>query len=52
MSAVLNIGWIPDKSQEEWIRTGDYLNDTSHHLCIDDSNGAEIHFDIEVVQCT
>jgi len=52
MSAVLNIGWTPDKSKEEWIRNGDYFNDTSHPLEITDQNGAAINFDIEVVPCT
>ena len=52
MSAVLNIGWTPDKSKEEWIRNGDYFNDTSHPLEITDQNGTAINFDIEVVPCT
>lgn len=30
MSAVLNMGWVP--SGDNWIRQGDYHNDTNHSL--------------------
>ena len=30
VSAVLNVGWKPDGNS--WIRKGDYLNDTMHHI--------------------
>ena len=46
MSAVLNVGWQP--SGDEWIRRGDYLNDTTHELSILDGL-SEYSQDIEVM---
>ncbi|XP_057300509.1 uncharacterized protein LOC130633073 [Hydractinia symbiolongicarpus] len=34
ISAVLNIGWVP--SGDEWVRQGDYLNDTHHTVRMED----------------
>ena len=33
LSAVLNIGW--QASGDEWVRQGDYLNDTQHPVSIE-----------------
>lgn len=52
MSAVLNVGWVPDKGKDEWIRRGDYLNDTTHRLCVSDQQMKKINFDIQVVHYT
>ena len=52
MAAVLNVGWIPDIAKQEWIRKGDYLNDTHHHLMIADSSQSEVKQDIKVIHYT
>lgn len=47
VSAVLNVGWKADGNS--WIRKGDYLNDTSHHVELED--GKDFYrVDIEVVK--
>ena len=52
MSAVLNVGWRRDPSKDEWIRRGDYLNDTHHPLLLSDSEVTELQCDIEVIHYT
>ncbi len=32
VSAVLNVGWIPDPNGQDWLRRGDWLNDTRHSV--------------------
>ena len=47
VSAVLNVGWKADGNS--WIRKGDYLNDTSHHVEIE--TGKNVYkMDIEVIK--
>ena len=49
MSAVLNVGWKP--SGDEWIRKGDWLNDTHHSVDISPQI-KEYNCDITVVKYT
>lgn len=47
VSAVLNLGWEPDG--DSWIRKGDYLTDTHHHVPIAD--GVNFYqVDVELVK--
>ncbi len=48
LGAVLNNGWIATEGGDEWLRQGDYLNDTMHHV---DLQEGKTHYmkDIEVV---
>eukprot|EP00794_Sanderia_malayensis_P007601 gene7601-8441_t len=52
VSAVLNVGWIPDASKGEWIRKGDYLSDTHTFAHIGDLQNSNSPIDIMLVQCT
>ncbi|XP_002163389.1 uncharacterized protein LOC100211495 isoform X1 [Hydra vulgaris] len=47
LHAVLNIGW--QASGNEWIRQGDYLNDTTHPIEIEDDKNEYFGCDINVV---
>ena len=49
VSAVINVGWIPDGYQ--WIRIGDYLSDTVHRVFINPVEHEYIR-DIRVVHYT
>ena len=47
VSAVLNVGWKADG--HSWIRKGDYLNDTTHHVEMEE--GKDVYkMDIEVIK--
>ncbi len=48
LSAVLNNGWIATAGGDEWLRQGDYLIDTSHHV---DLQEGKTHYtkDVEVI---
>lgn len=47
VSAVLNMGW--ERDADSWIRKGDYLNDTVHHVPMTD--GVNFYqVDVEVVK--
>jgi len=46
MSATINVGWERDPNGQEWIRKGDYLNDTTHHL---EAKDGEYNTDINVI---
>lgn len=48
VSAVLNVGWEPDG--DSWIRKGDYLNDTTHRIPLEEGNNS-YEMDIEVIKC-
>ena len=48
VSAVINVGWAAQEGGNEWIRQGDYLNDTTHPVDITDGQN-EYEKDIEVV---
>ena len=48
VSAVLNVGWVPQEGGDDWLRNGDYLNDTSHNVDIEEGIN-EYHKDIEVI---
>ena len=40
LQAVLNMGWSPEDEQtDDWIRTGDYMNDVHHDVHV--SNDVE-----------
>ncbi len=32
VSAVINVGWVAEEEGKQWLRIGDYLNDTAHHV--------------------
>merc|ERR1712142_969857 len=37
LSAILNVGWSPDdEGSDEWIRSGDYINDVHHDVHVHD----------------
>jgi len=46
MSATINVGWKRDPNGDEWIRKGDYLNDTTHHL---EAKEGQYNTDINVI---
>ncbi len=48
LGAVINNGWIATDGGDEWIRVGDYLNDTMHGV---DLQEGKTHYtkDIEVI---
>ena len=48
LAAVLNHGWIASEGGDEWLRQGDYLNDTMHDVDIQDG---KTHYtkDVEIV---
>ena len=47
VSAVLNVGWIPDPNGQEWLRCGDWLNDTRHSVELKDGQ-KDYNLDVEV----
>lgn len=47
VSAVLNVGWEADGNS--WIRKGDYLNDTRHHVQMEEGKNF-YRVDIEVIK--
>lgn len=47
VSAVLNVGWKADGNS--WIREGDYLNDTRHHVQMEEGKNF-YRVDIEVIK--
>lgn len=47
VSAVLNVGWKADG--DSWIRKGDYLNDTRHHIQLEEGKNF-YKVDIEVIK--
>ena len=36
VSAVINVGWVAEEEGKQWLRIGDYLNDTVHHVELKD----------------
>ena len=48
VSAVINVGWAAQEGGDEWLRQGDYLNDTTHHVDITEEQN-EYERDIEVI---
>jgi len=49
MSATINVGWKRAADGDEWIRKGDYLNDTSHPLGVKEEGATEYEMDIAVI---
>lgn len=49
MSAVLNVDWAPHGN--EWVRQGDYLNDTTHIVPINNDQN-EYTCDVRVIHYT
>ena len=48
VSAVINVGWVAQEGGDEWIREGDYLSDTTHHVNITEGQNEYVQ-DIEVI---
>jgi len=46
MSATINMGWKRDPNGQEWIRKGDFLNDTTHGI---KGEGTQYESDIAVI---
>jgi len=48
MSATINMGWNRNANSKEWIRKGDFYNDVSHLLYVEEDAALSVK-DIEVV---
>ena len=51
LGAMLNVGWKATPGGDEWVRQGDYLNDTMHNVEIKPGQDS-YHMNVEVMHYT